>query len=146
MSGTGQDSEKKIDLSGLARLSTDDFRVVAALVRTAFSSEQTLMSWMRTALSLFTFGFTITQFFYYLEETRPDVDLSAGPRRLGIALVTAGLAVLLLALVEHVRRIQRLQKLGLPDDTEIGLPIGSTVALLLTGVVALVTILLNWHL
>ena len=37
-----------------------DLRVPAALVRMALSSEQTLMSWVRTSLSMFTFGFSTT--------------------------------------------------------------------------------------
>ena len=49
-----------------------DLRVPAALVRTALSSEQTLMSWVRTSLSLFTFGFSIAQFFCYLEQQQED--------------------------------------------------------------------------
>ena len=43
-----------------------DLRVVAALVRTAFASEQTLMSWMRTSVSLFAFGIAIVQFFQFV--------------------------------------------------------------------------------
>ncbi len=145
MSETRQQEAQANSGHGGTVLVTSDFRVVSALVRTAFSSEQTLMSWMRTVLSLFTFGFTITQFFYYLEK-RGDAELAAGPRRLGIALVGAGIVLLLLAVAEHVQRIRKLKKLGLPPDTQLGLPMGSGVGLFVVGVAALVTILFNWHL
>ena len=58
-----------------------DLRVPAAMVRTAISSEQTLLSWIRTSASLYTFGFSITQFFFYLEQQREGIQFSAGPRR-----------------------------------------------------------------
>ncbi|HEG44317.1 MAG TPA: DUF202 domain-containing protein [Phycisphaerales bacterium] len=123
-----------------------DLRLPAALVRTALSSEQTLMSWIRTSLSLFTFGFSITQFFYYLEQQKEGIRISAGPRRLGFALVCVGIVVLLMAMVEHVLRLRKIKKQGLPADAASFLPFGSAVALLLIGIVALVSIIMNWSL
>ncbi len=121
-----------------------DLRRPAALVRTAFSAEQTLLSWIRTSLSLITFGFTITKFFYYLEETQEDVQLSAGPRRLGISLVCVGVFVLVLAMAEYVQRIRRIREQGLPKEIKSMLPIGSGIAMLVIGIVALGSIVLNW--
>ena len=135
----------KDEANDTARFSTD-FRVLAALVRTAFSSEQTLMSWIRTSLSLFTFGFSITQFFYYLEQQKEGTGLSSGPRRFGMSLVCVGILVLVLATVEHVQRLRRMKTQGLPPDASSFLPIGSAVALLAIGIAALVSIMLNWHL
>ena len=123
-----------------------DLRVPAALVRTALSSEQTLMSWVRTSLSLFTFGFSITQFFYYLEQQQEDSHLSAGPRRLGISLIGAGILVLVLAVVEHVQRLRKMKEQGLPPDSGSLLPLGSAGAILAIGIVAFVSVFLKWHL
>jgi putative membrane protein len=123
-----------------------DLRLPAALVRTALSSEQTLMSWVRTSLSLFTFGFSITQFFYYLEQRKEDIQISTGPRRLGIALVCVGIVVLLMAMVEHVLRLRKIKKQGLPADAASFLPFGSAVALLVIGIAAFASIIINWHL
>ncbi len=131
--------------SGVAKFSTD-FRVIAALVRTAFSSEQTLMSWIRTSLSLFTFGFSITQFFYYLDQRQAGAELSSGPRLFGMSLVCVGILVLVLAIVEHMQRVRKMREKGLPRDAESILPIGSAVGLFAIGIAALVSILLNWHL
>ena len=121
-----------------------DLRLAAALVRTALSSELTLMSWVRTSLSLFTFGFSIAQFFQYL--ARQTEEISGNPRRLGIALIVVGVVVLLVAIVEHVQRIRRLQEEGLPADSRSFLPIGSAAALLVMGLTALVTVFLGWQL
>lgn len=123
-----------------------DLRLPAALVRTALSSEQTLMSWVRTSLSLFAFGFSITQFFYYLEQQQEGSDFSSGPRRLGLALIGVGILVLVLAVVEHLQRLRTLKEQGLPTDSGSILPIGSAGAILAIGIVALVSVFLNWHL
>ncbi len=123
-----------------------DLRLPAALVRTALSSEQTLMSWIRTSLSLFTFGFSITQFFYYLEQQKEGMQISPGPGRLGIALVCVGLVVLMAGMVEHVLRLRKMKKQGLPAEAVSFLPFGSAVALLVIGVAAFVSIIMNWSL
>jgi putative membrane protein len=122
-----------------------DLRLPGALVRTALSSEQTLMSWVRTCLSLSTFGFTIATFFQYLA-TQSDAPLTNGPRRLGIALITVGVVVLIAAVVEHVFRIRELKRQGLPDNASSFLPLGSAGAMLAIGLVALVVVFLRWQL
>ncbi len=136
----------KDNSSGTTRFSTTDFRVTAALVRTAFSSEQSLMSWIRTSLSLFTFGFSITQFFYFLDQRQAGAELLSSPRLLGMALVGVGILVLVLAIVEHVQRIRKMKEQGLPSDAGTVLPIYSAVGLLIIGIAAFVSIILNWHL
>ncbi len=120
-----------------------DLRLPAALVRTALSSEQTLMSWIRTSLSLFTFGFSITQFFYYLEQQKEGVQVSAGPRRLGIAIICIGLLGLVLAAVAHLQRLKKMKQRGLPTVSLISLPIVATTALLLIGIAVLIGITLS---
>jgi putative membrane protein len=123
-----------------------DLRILSSLARTAFSADQTLMAWIRTSLSLFTFGFSITQFFQYLEKRGNIEQLSASPRMLGILLVGVGIFVLALAIAEHLWRINVLKKEGLPSDSNSFLPIGSASALLIIGIMALISILLNWSL
>ena len=121
-----------------------DLRMPGALVRTALSSEQTLMSWVRTSLSLFTFGFSIAQFFQYL--AGQNEGISGNPRRLGIALIFVGILTLVVAIVEHVQRIRRLEEEGLPSDSRSFLPLGSAAVLLVVGLMALVTVFLGWQL
>jgi inner membrane protein YidH len=123
-----------------------DLRLPAALVRTALSSEQTLMSWVRTSVSLFTFGFSIAKFFQYLVTEQQDAQWSAGPRRLGISLICVGVLMLMLAMADHVRMIRQMRRQGLPADSGSFLPLGSAVAFLAIGLVALVSVFLKWHL
>lgn len=122
-----------------------DLRIPAALVRTALSSEQTLMSWIRTSLSLCTFGFSIATFFDYLAQYSESPH-GPGPRRLGIALIGIGVTVLMVAITEHLRRIRQLRVDGLPDDAGSYVPVGSAAAMLAIGLAALVSIFLGWKL
>ncbi len=122
-----------------------DFRVRAAFVRTAMSSEQSLMSWIRTSVSMYTFGFSIAQFFYYISDPQEVAQLAVGPRILGLALVTTGILAILLGATDHVLRIRTMRKEGLPTDVRFFLPLGSATAFLLVGLVALVALYLNWH-
>jgi len=120
--------------------------LVGAQVRTALSSEQSLMSWIRTSVSLFTFGFSITQFFYYLEQRQEGAQFSAGPRRLGLALICLGIFALVLGMIEHAQRLRRLREQGLKSPSRYLLPVGSAMVLLAIGIAALISVLLNWSL
>ena len=117
--------------------------VKSALVRTQLAAENTLMAWIRTAVSLYTFGFTISKFFDYLAQQKGSQP-SAGPRLLGISLICVGVLALLLSVVEHVYVRRKLGKLGLPDTLRLSLPIGSAVVLVVIGIVALTSIVLHW--
>ncbi len=139
------DAVKSDDKDPAAPETAPDLRIPAALVRTALSSEQTLMSWVRTSLSLSTFGFSIAKFFQYLVG-QSDASLTAGPRRLGIALILLGVVVLAAAVVEHMLRIRDLKRQGLPADASSFLPMGSAGAMLAIGLVALVSVFLRWQL
>ena len=68
-------------------------------IRTRLSVERTLMSWVRTAVALIAFGFTIVQFFEHLHamaNIAPALRPQA-PRYLGLALIAAGVLALLIS-------------------------------------------------
>jgi putative membrane protein len=132
-------------MNDVGTVEPDDLRLPAALVRTALSSEQTLMSWVRTSLSLSTFGFAIAKFFQYLAG-QANTAVAAAPRRLGMALILLGVVVLICAVIEHLWRIRGLKQRGLPPDASSFLPIGSAGAMLAIGLVALVSVFLRWQL
>jgi putative membrane protein len=114
-----------------------------ALVRTAFSSERSLMAWVRTSASLFTFGFSITKFIAYLEAQRAGVQLSEGLHQLGFALICLGILALLLAVAEHVRRFRTMTELGLPPMSRVSLPIAAAVVVLVIGIASLIDIMMD---
>ena len=74
-----------------------------AWIRTRLSLERTLMSWVRTAVALIGFGFTIVQFFerfHSMEGVAPALRPQA-PRYLGLALVAAGVIALLVSVWQY---------------------------------------------
>ena len=113
-----------------------------ALVRTAFSSERSLMSWIRTSVSLYAFGFTVTKFGTYMEQQHGP-EFSTGPRRLGLALISIGILSLVFAAFGHLQRMKKMKRLGLPTVSLISLPVLATTVLLLIGITVLISIGLN---
>ena len=72
-------------------------------LRTRMSLERTLMSWVRTAVSLIGFGFTIVQFFDRLPEI-PGTNAArfpAAPYFLGLALIGSGVLALLVSIWQY---------------------------------------------
>lgn len=87
--------------------------------RTRMSSDRTLMSIMRTALSLIGFGFTIFQFFRKLQQS-DVVRNDHAPRNFGLALVSLGIAMLVLGIIHHLLFMRELRRTR-DDMTSTGL-------------------------
>jgi putative membrane protein len=73
-------------------------------LRTRLSIERTLLSWVRTGVSLIGFGFTIVQFFERLHDmqgvaaaARPEA-----PRILGLSLIAAGVISVAISAYQYV--------------------------------------------
>jgi putative membrane protein len=79
-------------------------------IRTRLAIDRTLMAWVRTAVSLIGFGFTIVQFFQHLNDMsgvaaarRPEA-----PRYLGLALIGAGIIVMVISAYQYRRVVKYL--------------------------------------
>jgi putative membrane protein len=72
-------------------------------LRTRMSAERTLMSWLRTAVSMIGFGFTIVQFFERFHEMAgvKAARHPEAPRYLGIMLIAAGTIALVVATLQY---------------------------------------------
>lgn len=72
-------------------------------IRTRLSLERTLMSWVRTAIALIGFGFTIVQFFQRLDDTpgAKSALLPDAPRYFGLALIGAGIVALAISVWQY---------------------------------------------
>lgn len=70
------------------------------IMRTSMAADRTLMAWIRTALSLLSFGFTI---YKVLQEVEKTVQLpnDHSPRNVGVLLAVAGTAAMVMGTVEH---------------------------------------------
>ena len=79
-------------------------------VRTRLSLERTMMSWIRTAVSLIGFGFAIVQFFERLQQmpgARPAAYPTA-PRDLGLALIGCGILSMIISIWQYMWGIRYL--------------------------------------
>lgn len=108
-----------------------------AVTRTAYSSERSLMAWIRTSVSLYSFGFSISMFIDYLELQASDVQFSASMRRVGSILIAMAAAALAFAIFDHLKRMHTMKQLGMPPESPISVPVGAAVALLVVGILAL---------
>src|SRR5271163_1338957 len=72
-------------------------------IRTRFSLERTMMSWLRTATALIGFGFAIVQYFNHLQEVpgARSAYLPSAPELLGLALIACGVVALVMAIWQY---------------------------------------------
>jgi len=78
-------------------------RTDLAIMRSAIAAERTLMAWIRTAISMIGFGFSIFKFFQYLPSdiTKGNAVHSKAPRNLGMTLIALGTLALAAATWQH---------------------------------------------
>lgn len=80
-----------------------------AFERTGLAENRTLMAWIRTAISMISFGFTIYKVFQEsVREGGPERLLT--PRIVGMMMIGFGLLGLIWGLIEHHEMIKKLRK------------------------------------
>lgn len=91
--------------------------------RTRMAADRTLMAWVRTSVSMISFGFTIFKFFQYLHSDAITLQASTqGTRHLGLVLVLLGTALLGMAILEYIAyqwRLSRWMKQKFPLSTAL---------------------------
>ena len=78
--------------------------------RTRLSADRTLMSVIRTSLSLITFGFTIHALFRQLRESNVLATNALPVRNFAIALVLLGIVMLVVGIIYHLQFMVGLRK------------------------------------
>ena len=81
-----------------------------ALDRNKLAAERTLMAWVRTSLSMISFGFTIYKFLQVIDEQSnvPIVRPNA-PRNVGLVLTGLGTFVVIVACIQHWSYVKNLR-------------------------------------
>lgn len=77
--------------------------------RTWLSYERTMQAWIRTAISLITFGFSVYKLADIVETNPGDRARLAGPHEFGFILVGIGFVALAMAAVEYRQSIMVLR-------------------------------------
>jgi len=112
-----------------------------ALERTRAAYERTMMSWIRTATSLITFGFTIYKVFQLEGLGRGREAGLIGAREFAFLLVGLGLISLLLATIEHHQKIRALERRYAGRKRSLAVILAALIAIL--GIVAIIAMILR---
>jgi putative membrane protein len=122
-----------------------------AWVRTRLAVERTILAWIRTAVSLIAFGFTIVQFFERLQDMpgAAPATFPHAPRYLGLALILAGIGSLLVAMWEYRWAVKYLWSgdyaaiAGMTEEGRKSPIIAVAIVLLLVGIFAFFSVFLR---
>ena len=79
-------------------------------MRTIMAADRTLMAWIRTSLSMLSFGFTIYKFLEAMAEAG-QLSHSDSPQRIGLFLCAAGTAAILLGTYAYWTTLKELRRI-----------------------------------
>jgi len=107
------------------------------------AADRSLMAWIRTALSMIGFGFTIYKFFQYMPEelATGNVRRPQAPRNLGLTLIALGTVALAAAAWQHWNVLKTIRA----SQTQHVWPVALVVAVLvvLIGLITFYGVLLR---
>jgi len=113
-------------------------------MRSDLSNLRTLMAWVRTAVSMIGFGFTIYNFYKGFLEQLAEAGKADAARNLGVALVAAGTISMVVALVNYWtinKSLERLaMRIALPNEMRHRWIYAYVIAALIMGI-GLVTLI-----
>lgn len=118
-------------------------RPLLALEKNSLAVERTLMAWIRTALSMISFGFTIGKIGQALEggEFKNLLGRERSVEGIALFLVVLGTTVMLGAAIQYKMRIRKLRRLGLTHEWSMAFVV--SILLSLGGALALTALLLQ---
>jgi len=103
--GTGPTGRRKESVHELA-----EDRTGMAATRTLMAADRTLMGWVRTSLSLSSFGFTIYKVLQGFAEAGVNLPHGQTPRFVGLFLTGMGTLAMLMGTVEYAQSLRDLRK------------------------------------
>lgn len=80
-------------------------------VRSVLAADRTLMAWIRTSLSMLSFGFTIYKFLQGLADNN-QIAATNSPQRIGMFLAAAGTAAMVLGTLSYWATLRDIARAG----------------------------------
>jgi putative membrane protein len=111
-----------------------------ALARNRLANERTMMAWIRTSVSLISFGFSIYKFFDFYSGGHMQSTGVIGPRRFAMAMIGIGLFALAAAVGQHWWEAHVLHKAGVGRNS-MATVVAGLVAII--GVLAMIAVVLR---
>ena len=113
--------------------------------RNRAAAERTLMAWIRTCLSLISFGFGIDRIVSALAQTGIGYDLDPLhlSRILGLAFISIGTAAMMLSALDHRRELKRILQDNYLYAPRTSLSLVVSLCLVLLGAFAFIGILVK---
>ena len=84
-------------------------------MRTIMAADRTMMAWIRTSLSMLSFGFTIYKFLQTIA-SQGQMEHANSPQQVGLFLTGMGVAAIVLGTINYwvtLRELQRIEKFRL---------------------------------
>jgi len=122
-----------------------------AWLRTRMALERTIMAWMRTAVALIGFGFTIVQFFERFSRFQGVVPANHpfAARYVGLVLIAAGVVTLVLSAFQYRQTVHYVWQGEFAALASVDKPPGTTpvfaiaIGLIFIGVLAFMAVLVR---
>lgn len=80
------------------------------VMRTMMAADRTLMAWIRTSLSMFTFGYTLYKVLQEVKEIGRIEIYDTAPRNAGVLLTVTGTVALIMGIFEYCGTLRMLRR------------------------------------
>jgi putative membrane protein len=80
------------------------------VMRTMMAADRTLMAWIRTSLSMFSFGYTIYKLLNEVQVLEKVAIRDSAPRNAGLLLTVAGTMALIMGIIEYGGTLRMLHR------------------------------------
>jgi len=107
-------SRHMLGVGEVVSLKNLDTSTTLALERTYYSTQRTLMSWIRTSISMISFGFTIGKLADAVQSIQSLHGREISVTSIALFLVLLGTIALLLAVIQFAVQVETLHERGLP--------------------------------